>query len=100
MPTYTVYLSAAGESDIDQDLLVTLTKEHLIVVFSQNIYFHHLDLHILDTNLICKLIYSTHENSFFIFDGYAWFIDEKFIPEDIGTLIAHSFDDYYLTSYG
>ena len=99
MPTFTVYLSAAGESDIDQDLLVTLTKEHLSVVFSQNIYFHHLDLQILETNLNRKLEFSTPKSSFFTFDGSAWFIDEKFIPKDIQTLVARSFDDYYLTSY-
>ena len=105
IPTFTLFLSVAGEQDVDQNLLLDLTEDHMSLVFSQNVYFHKLDLDLLraerhrDLSSQHPTKSSSSLNIVFTIDGSAWFMTKANISSDLRKLIERSFDDFYLTSY-
>jgi len=96
IPSFTILLSLT-ESNIDEELLVEITEQHMSVVFSQNIYFHRLDLMIENSKR--KRSLQRRDDGMFVFSGSAWYIERKFIPVDLQSYIDESFDDYYIQSY-
>ena len=86
---------------------MNLTAKHISTVFSQNIYFHRLNLFILDSpkktrqdeQFFPNADSQEAQNRKFVFFGVAWFLEREFVPPNLEELITISFENAYLNSY-
>ena len=94
-----MFLSIASPT-LDTNLLVDITKTHMSIVYSQNIFFHHLILSASSTERLLqqsneKFEISSHK---FVFTGLAWFI-ESARPVNLHDMTLKSFNDFHLTQF-